>query len=643
MSAIAGIYHMNGEHIPPEHGEGLMKVLAEFPADDRQVWYKNPIYFGCHAQWITPEAIEERLPFYDYERQLVITADAIIDNREELFERLQIKKAKRKVISDSELILLAYDKWQDECPKCLIGDFAFMIWDEKKHRLFGARDFSGSRTLYFMSNQHVFAFSTVIKPLFSLPYLDKKLNEQWIAEYLANPGMFDSIDPASTVYKGVHQLPPSHSIAVKDGIVKLNRYSTLTQGERLRLGSNEEYVEAFREIFQKAVQARLRTHKAVGGHLSGGLDSGSVAAFAAKELKREGKQLHTFSYVPVEGFSDWTPKSRVANERPMIEKTVNYIGNISANYLSFDDRHPYSEINDWLDIIEMPYKFFENTFWLRGIYEEAQKRGMGVLLNGQRGNWSISWGPVFDYYAFLFRSLRWFKLNQELNAYGSKIGRGKRKLMSSVNRKLYPSFYKEKDSGYPTYINKDFASRTRVLERLEEHHIDPSGKVDNDFYKIRIRQFQQLYFWNTTGTYGTKLSLRYGLVDRDPTNDLRVIRFCLSLPEEQCVQNGYDRALIRRATEGYLPDDIRLNMLTRGVQGSDGVHRMKSDWARFIAEFQAVKNNPIMRETIDLNVLENCLYSIQHDPSPKHIFGYEFKVVMRALIYYRFIQAFERG
>jgi asparagine synthase (glutamine-hydrolysing) len=248
---------------------------------------------------------------------------------------------------------------------------------------------------------------------------------------------------------------------------------------------------------------------------------------------------------------------------------------------------------------------------------------------------------MFDYYALLFKRLKWIKLNQELNAYSQQFGVGKKRIMSAVNRKLYPFFYQANgpQDEFPVFINKEFASRTMVFERLQEHKIDCKGSVDSNSYKIRMRQFQQLYYWNTTGTYGSKLSLRYGLVDRDPTNDLRVIRFCLSVPEEQYVQNGLDRALIRRATEGYLPDEIRLNMRTRGVQGADGVHRMKLDWNRFIHEFEQLKKEPFIRETIDLNVLEHCISMIRNGPKPEYAFEFEFKVLMRSLILYRFIKS----
>ncbi|KAB7708153.1 lasso peptide isopeptide bond-forming cyclase [Bacillus aerolatus] len=641
MSAIAGIYHLNGEPVSVDHSSGMMGTLEKFPANDIQTWHKENVFLGCHAQWITPESVGEQLPFYDYERQLAITADAIIDNREELFGRLQVDREDRKKITDSQLILLAYHKWGEESPKFLVGDFAFMIWDEKERKLFGARDFSGTRTLYFFRSQQRFVFCTTIKPLFTLPYIKKGLNEQWLAEFLANPGMYDSVDPSSTVYRGIEQIPPSHSISVKNNKVTLIRYCTLPEGNKLKLKSDKEYEEAFRDVFQKAVDERLRTHHNVGAHLSGGLDSSSVASFAAKSLLKENKKLHTFSYVPVDDFVDWTHKSRIANERPQVESIVQHVGNMSANYLSFEERNPYSEIDDWIETLEMPYKFFENTFWLKGIYEEASQKGIGVLLTGQRGNWSISWGPIWDYYALLLRKMKWLRFYQEIHLFSKNIGAGKKKILAAINKKAFPLLYQVQDSkefDFPMFINKDFALRTKVLEKLHEHGIDTKGRVGSNSYKIRMQQFQQLYYWNTTGTYGSKLSLNYRVVDRDPTNDLRVIRFCLSVPEDQYVQNGFDRSLVRRSTEGYLPDNIRLNLRTKGVQGADGVHRMKPIWDRFIDEIEQLQKEPLIRELLDINVLEKCLSIIKSSPKPELAFEFEFKVLMRSLILYRFIK-----
>lgn len=152
-----------------------------------------------------------------------------------------------------------------------------------------------------------FVFSTIIEPLFKLPFINKVLNEEWVAEFLAIPTFLESVDMNSTVYKTIQQLPPSHSISVSGGKVILKRYYTIEVNETLKFKSNEEYEEAFRHVFHQAVKSRLRTYGEIGSHLSGGLDSGSVVGFAAPELKRQNKQLHTFSSIPASDFEDWTP------------------------------------------------------------------------------------------------------------------------------------------------------------------------------------------------------------------------------------------------------------------------------------------------------------------------------------------------
>lgn len=116
MSAIAGIYHLNNEPIEIEQGRNVMKALQKFPADDVRTWHNEKIFLGCHTQWITPESVGELLPYYDQNRKLDITADAIIDNREELFERLQVPNDKRSSITDSELILLSLSVANTESP-----------------------------------------------------------------------------------------------------------------------------------------------------------------------------------------------------------------------------------------------------------------------------------------------------------------------------------------------------------------------------------------------------------------------------------------------------------------------------------------------------------------------------------------------
>lgn len=640
MSAIAGIYDQK-EVVPRHVGNLMMQALRKFPADDIQTWNKDHVFLGCHAQWITPESIGEPLPFYDYERQLAITADAMIDNRKELFDQLGVDREERKVMPDSQLILFAYAKWGDEVVKHVIGDFAFMIWDEKRQKLFGARDFSGTRALYFHHHHQRFAFCTVMEPLLRLPCIKKQLNEEWLAEYLAISTMIDTVDVVNTVIKDIQQVPPSHTITVMNGKVKLTKYHVLSFNEKIRFKTDGEYIEAFQNVFQKAVDSRLRTYKDVGAHLSGGLDSGAVVGFAAKTLRKQNKRLQTYSAIPVNDFVDYTSKNYYPDERPFIKKTVDYVGNIDDHYLSLEDRNSYKDIDDWLDIIETPYKFFENSFWMRGIFEQARKDGMGILLNGQKGNFTISWGPASEYYAHLLRSAKWFRLTRELKAFSRNLGIRRKKLLKDITKQAFPFLDNEEDYQFPMLINPNFAKEKNVFQNLEKFRIGADGFNGLTISTIRKHLFYNEFIWDSIGKATSKLSLKYGIFMRDPTDDIRVIHYCMSLPLDQFVNNGRDRALIRNATKGYLPDDVRLNQTKYGIQAADWIHRMTPCWGDFIQEVKQLLNDKDIAQYLNKESIRKALTTAMKITKGDSAFNPELRMLMRSIIVYRFLQSFD--
>ncbi|WP_199619213.1 asparagine synthase-related protein [Paenibacillus alkalitolerans] len=646
MSAIAGILHYTEEPVTVETIENMMRALQKYPADDVRVWHNRSIFLGCHAQWVTPESTHERLPFYDKQHKLAITADAIIDNREELFNRLQVEHFRRKRMTDSELILAAYLKWGKEAPNYLIGDFAFIIWDERNRRLFGARDLMGSRTLYYHRDPRRFAFCTVMNPLFTLSGIKKELNETWLAEFLAIPVILDTIDVHSTVFRGIEQIPPAHSVTVADGNVAVERYGTFVPSSgKLKLKTNGEYEEAFREVFREAVKSKLRTYRKVGASLSGGLDSGAVASFASNPLREEGKTLHTYSYVPPADFVDWTSKTMAADESPYIEATVKHVGNIAHNYLDFPDRNSFEEINDLLELMEAPYKFFENSYWIKGMLEQAQKHGVGILLNGGNGNYSISWGPALDYYAQLLRRLRWMLFYRELKLYSRNMRVGRSRLLPVIGKLAFPSpvpalFTKQKPGPQkPLLVHPDLAQRTNVFEKLKYHDVGLTESSMDEF-AARIYQFESLSMLNHQGTSSTKLSLRYAVRERDPTGDPRVVRFCLSVPAEQYVQDGMDRSLIRRATRGYLPDEVRLNLRVRGVQGADWIHRMTPSWSEFTEQIHELCRDAAASSLLNVNQIKQSLSKIGSSPKPDCAFDPDTRLLMQGLVVYRFIRQY---
>src|SRR3990167_9059890 len=137
MSLIFGHYAFQGavtHHEPLEHQSAhiMEQTLAEDWRPDRTlIWQNDRCSLGQLTLFNTPESFDEVLPFQDHSHGCVIVADARIDNRAELSDALN---SVTKNTPDGQIILAAYHKWQQDCVLHLMGDFAFVIWDEYKQQ-----------------------------------------------------------------------------------------------------------------------------------------------------------------------------------------------------------------------------------------------------------------------------------------------------------------------------------------------------------------------------------------------------------------------------------------------------------------------------------------------------------------------------
>ncbi|TMW70536.1 asparagine synthase-related protein [Alteribacter natronophilus] len=641
MSAIYGMFHLDRQPGPPEYIEKMAGSFPSIPVDNVQVWKNENVFLGCHQQWITSESVQEQNPYYDSERQLAVAADAILDNREVLFSLLNVPKHRRKTITDTELILLSYAKWNDRCPDYLLGDFAFVIWDEKEQKLIGARDPSGYRTLYYMFKNGIFAFATTAWAILSLPIIKKELNEEWLAENLTLVNMNDTLDAKATPYKGIEQIQPFHTISLKDGNLFSDKYGSFEPKKQLKLKTNDEYIEAFQDVFEKSVRSKMRTRGKVGSQLSGGLDSGSVVGFASKLSK---EPLTTLSYVPVSDYHLETPGYLVPNEKANIKKIVTFAGNIEDHYFDFKGKSSYSEIDDFLNVMEMPYKFHENSYWIKGMFEEAEKLDLKVLLNGDKGNFTISWGAAHFYYSTLLKKFKWIRLAKELDAYSKNAGGSRYTTVPYLVKTGFPSLFNKGTKENPlTIVKRQFSRQFKMDEKCRSFGFEADGWFQSrDPRKLRSALFTRLHPWNTGNALSTKLSLRHGVWKRDPTNDRRVVEFCLSLPHEQYVQGGMGRALVRRATKGILPDAIRLDQTTRGQQSADWLHRIEADMPAIRREVQSLIDSPFADYFHTETLKEVITGGTAQRATAMRIHAPECRILLRALIVYRFLRTFDR-
>ena len=193
---------------------------------------------------------------------------------------------------DAESILNAYEKWGDDCVKHLLGDFAFAIWDDRRKRLFCARDHFGVKPFFYTHTGNSFNFSSSLTVL----KVSTELNEIAIGDYL----LFGvNQDQSTTIFKEIQRLPPGHTLTVENNQFKIQRYWTPSLPPEVRFRDPETYVERFSELLDNAVADRLGTGR-VAISMSGGLDSTSLAAIASKHAEVAGFTVVYDSLIPDE-------------------------------------------------------------------------------------------------------------------------------------------------------------------------------------------------------------------------------------------------------------------------------------------------------------------------------------------------------
>ena len=171
MGAVAAVLHLRPDGSPPPSAAPMVASMAGRAPDGTRTWTGGPASLGHAALHATPEAVAEQLPLQAAEGTLAITATARIDNRGELLRELRIPDTD----GDARLILAAYERWGENCPERLLGDFAFAIWDERNRRLFCVCDRFAVRPLYWHRSAEIAAVATEIKALLALDAVPRRL------------------------------------------------------------------------------------------------------------------------------------------------------------------------------------------------------------------------------------------------------------------------------------------------------------------------------------------------------------------------------------------------------------------------------------------------------------------------------------
>lgn len=547
MSAFLGIFNLNGKPVAEHDMQPALNFFGQFKNDGCALWTSGPIGFGHQMQAVTPESSQERLPLT--RDNLTITADARIDNRDDLFAALDIAHADRRTMTDNELILLAYRKWGDSCPERLIGDYAFAIWDERNQNVFCARDHIGVKPFYYYQTSEIFAFASDLRGLIALEGVRSEIDEAEIARYLLyqGPGYNDN---TYTFFKNIYKLPYAHKLTANRQAVRTSSYWTPTEYPEIRLASLDDYADALFDVIQQAVNSRLRTNLHVGAHLSGGLDSSAVAILANRTLKERDHQPDVFSWSPPPGDnSDQTEHGRI-NAMCLQE-------GLTPVYIESSVEH--GRMMGKLDISLKPSYTASNEDLVQ---QKAVERGIGLMMSGWGGDETVSFNAR-GLHAELFANRQWRQLEHH---FGFHKARSPRKLAGTARRfwknAVVPTLpapmyrfmsYRGLRNGNWTkpYINPDFLEYIGPMIR-------PSEPPKRETPGVKANQFGLFYSGHMTARMESWASfgLEHGLTYVYPLVDRRVLEFIYAIPGHLHHEGGVNRHLYRYTMARIMPKGV---------------------------------------------------------------------------------------
>jgi asparagine synthase (glutamine-hydrolysing) len=597
VSAIAGIVHLDGR--PADAGvlaRMLDRVHHRGP-DGSGAWSDGWVALGHGMLRTTPESAHERQPLASASGDLILTADARLDNREELLRALGSRPPVARDgassvstdVPDCALILAAYERWGEDFCARLVGDFALAIWDARRQALVCARDHMGVKPFYYHRSRGLFAFGSELKQLLVISEIPRRLEEARVGDYLA--GMMD--DEAITFYRDIVRLPSAHRLVITREGARLERYWALDAEREVRCASDAEYAEGFRHHFTEAVRCRLRSATPMGSLLSGGLDSSSIVC-AARGIRAgdpAAPALHTFSAI--------FPDLPECDERPFIDAVLEG-GGLEPHFVRGDRLGALAQLDRMLDQEDEPF-YTPNLFLLWEMYACARERGVRVMLDGVDGDTTVSHGT--RYLTELARAGRWDKFGSE-----AKLLAEARNVppAHSLRSQGFPSLTERaragdvlavasairtirRDFGVSSWgvlrdcvvrplavepvarrwgrpppvrrfgghalIAPEFARRAALAERhagMRGHRFDLMRSSREDHHRRLSGGLLRVVL-----EVLDRVASAFSVEPRYPFCDKRLVEYCLALPADQKLRQGWTRFILRDALAGCLPEKVR--------------------------------------------------------------------------------------
>lgn len=573
------------------------KLIHRGPDAEGQ-WLDERVALGHRRLSIIDLDAKSNQPMISHDEKYVITFNGEIYNYIEIKKQLIEKGAVFKTDSDTEVIIEAYKMYGGACMNQFNGMWSFALYDIEKQEIILSRDRFGIKPLYTIDNQDIFIFASEVKAIIAAFPEENIPNETCIYRYLS--GSVNEDTDEKCFYKNVKIFPPAHYMIydIKNHTKEYRKYWQVDEKlfhDKWIKGKNP--IKTFKELFENAVELRLRADVDVGACLSGGLDSSAIVGCASIMF---GKKIHTFSSI----YSD-----KECNEEPYIRK-VNEKWNTIPHYIKPDDY----EKNFTKYIEDLTYHHDQPTggasLYSQYMVMKGVQGNVKVVLDGQGADELFAgYIPYYSYYISdlmnkntFFSKCRAIKvLTIVMKEWPDIIGAVSTdtivNLVGLKNSFLFQNKNKINDLKVKRSVQlftNDFMDK--VNDNYQEKEIQCSSGLNTRLCNDVLSKSIPSLLHNEDGN-----SMAFSIESRVPFLDYRIVEFAIALDGKYKIKNQWTKWIIRRACKEYLPKEITKRKNKMGFPAPFARWLREGNSREEIAEviYQFGDRNIVPKETVD--------------------------------------------
>jgi asparagine synthase (glutamine-hydrolysing) len=525
-------------------------------------------------------------PFRNEDKSIVVVMNGEIYNFRELKKDLERRGHRFQSQSDTEVLPHLYEEHGEAMVEHLNGMFAFALWDARRKKLLLARDRFGEKPLYYGVFTGRMIFASEPKALLRHPSVQPEINPQALRQYLS----FDYVPAPLSIYRGISKLPAAHLLTVENGEIKTRRYWNPSFYKNGGAPPIDKAAKELREIISDAVRMRLVSDVPLGVLLSGGVDSSTVAAFAARHSS---EKIKTFSI----GFEeDSFDESKYARQVAGHLGTEHYEDKLSVEKAA----DLISEIGGWLD-----EPLSDGSLIPTFLLSRFVRKYVTVALGGDGGDEIFAGYPMYlgHKLARVYDSIPHFLRAGLIEPVVNNLPVSTKNLSFDYKAKRFvaASKYDAVTRHHAWFGSFSIDAQNDLLTK------DVLARASGDIYKgakdllkitdasdeIERMQFLDMNFYLAEDilTKVDRASMAVSLEVRAPFLDLRVAEYAASLPLEYKLKGGKGKYILKKAVEDLLPRAI--------------LRRPKKGFGIPVAEWLKNRLNPLMHDLLAPAKLKN--------------------------------------